>query len=60
VADSATAARHPSQMASGGMMSAPSAPPNGNPTCLRPTTVARWRRGNQAITALAVVGLSMP
>ena len=56
----ATAGRQPSQRASGGMIEAPTAPPRGRPTCLRPTAVARWRRGNHAMAALAVVGLSMP
>jgi hypothetical protein len=59
-AGTATAGRQPNQRASGGRIEAPIAPPSGRPTCLSPTAVARWRRGNQAIAALAVVGLSMP
>ena len=59
-AGTAIATRQPNQRPSGGIRSAPRAPPSGKPTCLSPMTVARCRRGNHAITALAVVGFSMP
>jgi hypothetical protein len=59
-ADIATAIRQPSDSASTGISAAPSAPPNGKPTCLKPTIVARCRKGNHPITALVDVGFSIP
>jgi len=35
-------------------------PPKGRPTCLSPTTVARWRGGNHDIAAVVDAGLSVP
>ena len=54
------ATRQPTASASLGSSAAPSAPPNGSPTCLRPTTVARCRIGNHEMTAFVEVGFSIP
>ena len=43
-----------------GTIAAPSMPPNGSPTCLSPTTVARRRGGNHDIAAVVDEGLSVP
>src|SRR2546428_13328924 len=56
----ARARRQPNATASAGRMAAPSMPPNGRPTCLRPTTVARWRGGNHDIAAPGEAGVSAP
>ena len=54
------AMRQPSASASAGSVAAPSMPPNGSPTCLSPTTVARWRGGNHDIAAVVEAGFSRP
>ena len=59
-AAAATARRQPSASATAGRIAAPSIPPNGSPTCLSPTTVARWRGGNHDIAAVVDAGLSVP
>src|SRR2546422_6563647 len=54
------AMRQPSASASAGSVAAPSMPPNGSPTCLSPTTVARWRGGNHDIAAVVEAGVRRP